>query len=254
MQTLTGKSVILTGGAGDIAQVAVRSFIDAGARVMLVDLSEEGLRAVTESLQNDAVRYCVADVTSEDGTAEYVAATLAAFGTVDVLLANAGIEGPVASVAEYDTESFRKVIDVNVMGPFLGIKHVFPIMMANGGGSIIITSSIMGVGGGAGLSAYSTSKHAVLGLMRSCAKEGGEHNIRVNSINPAPVDGHMMRSLESGLMPEDPEAMRQALVASIPMQRYAAASDVANMMLFLASDESRFLSGSVYMVDGGYAA
>jgi NAD(P)-dependent dehydrogenase (short-subunit alcohol dehydrogenase family) len=136
----------------------------------------------------------------------------------------------------------------------LGIKHVFPVMADNGGGSIVITSSIAGVSGSPGLAAYNASKHAVIGLMRSCAREGGEHNIRVNTINPSPVEGRMIRSLEAGTMPESPDTMRETLTASIPLQRYAAPADVANLMLFLASEESRFLNGSVYMVDGGMTA
>ena len=142
MGTVAGKSIILTGGAGDIARVVARNFLDAGAQIMLVDLDGSKLRQVAESLESDSVRHCVADVTAEDSTANYVAATMEAFGKIDVLLANAGIEGPVSPVAEYDTESFRKVVDVNLMGVFLGIKHVFPVMAAGGGGSIIITSSI----------------------------------------------------------------------------------------------------------------
>ncbi|MEJ2178426.1 MAG: SDR family NAD(P)-dependent oxidoreductase [Gammaproteobacteria bacterium] len=254
MGTVTGKSVILTGGAGEIARVAARSFLDAGAHVMLVDLDENRLREATESLKSDSVRHFVADVTSEESTASYVAATMESFGRIDVLLANAGIEGPVLPVGEYDTGAFMKVIEVNLIGVFLGIKHVFPVMKAGGGGSIVITSSIMGVSGASGLSAYNASKHAVIGLMRSCAKEGGEHNIRVNTINPAPVEGRMMRSLETGTMPDNPDSMREQLEARIPLQRYAVPGDVANLMLFLASEESRFLTGSVYMVDGGMAS
>ncbi|MFT6771320.1 MAG: NAD(P)-dependent dehydrogenase (short-subunit alcohol dehydrogenase family), partial [Congregibacter sp.] len=206
MHTVSGKSVILTGGAGDIAQVALKLFVEAGAKVMLVDLDENHLQAITDKFNASDVQYCVADVTSESDTASYVAATLQAFGKVDVLLANAGIVGPVAAVSEVDTQSFQQVLDINVTGVFLGLKHVFPVMASNGGGSIVITSSIMGVSGGPGLSAYAASKHAVVGLMRSCAKEGGAHNIRVNTVNPAPAEGRMMRSLEQGLSPDDPQA------------------------------------------------
>lgn len=254
MATVTGKSVILTGGAGDIARVVAQRFLDAGAQVMLVDLNEDKLREITDSLGDKAVRYCVADVTAEDDTARYVAATLTAFGKIDVLLANAGIEGPVAPIAQYDTASFRKVLDVNLIGAFLGIKHVFPAMTENGGGSIVITSSIAGLSGLQGLSAYTASKHAVIGLMRSCAKEGGPVNIRVNTINPSPVEGRMIRALETGTMPESPDTVREMLTATIPLQRYAVPDDVANLMLFLASEESRFLTGSVYSVDGGMNA
>ncbi|EAQ96809.1 SDR family NAD(P)-dependent oxidoreductase [Congregibacter litoralis] len=254
MQGVKDKTVILTGGAGDIAKVAARRFVDAGAKVMLVDLDESSLRDIASECREDDLRYTVADVTSETDTAAYVAATVGAFGGVDVLLANAGVEGPSAPVSEFDLQSFQKVLDVNVMGVFLGIKHVFPVMAAGGGGSVVITSSVAGVSATPGICAYGTSKHAVIGLMRACAKEGGPQNIRVNTINPSPVEGRMMRSLESGLMPEDPTAQYEAIKSAIPMERYADPEDVANLMLFLASEESRFLNGATYMVDGGMTA
>ena len=166
-------------------------------------------------------------------------------------MANAGIEGMVAPLTDYDTAMFDRVMAINVRGPFLGIKHVFPVMAAAGGGSIIITSSVAGVSGVANVSAYGASKHAVIGLMRAAAREGGEANIRVNTVNPAPVEGRMIAALESGLMPEDTGAVRDGLEAGIPLRRYALPEDVANLMLFLASDQSRYLSGATYMVDGG---
>jgi NAD(P)-dependent dehydrogenase (short-subunit alcohol dehydrogenase family) len=254
MANVKDKSVVLTGGAGDIARVVAARFVDAGARVLLVDLDETKMQAVVAELGSDAVHYCVADVSSEEDTRKYIAAAVDLFGAVDVLLANAGIEGPVSPVAECDKAAFEKVLAVNVTGPFLGIKHVFPVMAANGGGSIVITSSIMGVSGSSGLAAYTTSKHAVIGLMRSCAVEGGEHNIRVNTVNPAPVEGRMISALEQGSMPDSPETVREGLEAAIPIHRYAVPDDVANLMLFLASEESSYLTGGVYMVDGGLSA
>jgi NAD(P)-dependent dehydrogenase (short-subunit alcohol dehydrogenase family) len=254
MAIMKGKSVIITGGAGDIARAAARRFLEAGASILLVDLNERGLKETVSALQSEAVRYRVADVTSEADTRGYVGHAVELFGTVDTLVANAGIEGEVAPVSEYDTAGFRKMMDINVTGVFLGIKHVFPVMSANGGGSIVITSSIAGVKGSSGVSAYNTSKHAVIGLMRSCAREGGEYNIRVNTVNPAPVEGRMMRSLEAGLMPETPDIVRDSMIETIPLNRYGRPEDVANLMFFLASDQARFISGGVYMVDGGMTA
>ena len=254
MTTVSGKSVILTGGGGEIGREVARQFLAGGAQVLLVDLNESALQEAVQALGGDNVDYCVADVTSEEDTKAYVAKALEVFGRIDVLLANAGIEGVVAPVAEYPADAFRRLIDINVIGPFLGAKHVFPAMAESGGGSIIITSSIAGVSGSPGLSAYNTSKHAVIGLMRSVCKEGGPVNIRVNTVNPAPIEGRMIESLEQGSNPESPEDMREAMIASIPMGRYGVPSDVANLMLFLASEESRFLTGGVYMVDGGLTA
>jgi NAD(P)-dependent dehydrogenase (short-subunit alcohol dehydrogenase family) len=254
MAAVENKSVIITGGAGDIAKVAARCFVDGGATVLLVDINETALQSIVAELDSDRVGYHVADVTSEEDTRAYIAEAVSRYGGVDVLLANAGIEGVVAPVTEYDTDMFDRVMAVNVRGVFLSIKHAFPVMAAAGGGSIVITSSVAGVGGTAGISAYTASKHAVIGLMRSVAKEGGEFNIRVNTVNPAPVEGRMIASLESGLMPEDTGTARENLVASIPLGHYAQPADVAGLMLFLAGDDSRYLTGGVYMVDGGMTA
>jgi NAD(P)-dependent dehydrogenase (short-subunit alcohol dehydrogenase family) len=254
MGSVSGKSVILTGGAGEIAREVARQFLDGGAKVLLVDLDEPALQIAVQALGREQVDYCVADVTSEEDTKGYVSKAVEVFGRVDVLLANAGIEGPVAPVSEYPTDAFRRLIDINVVGPFLGAKHVFPVMAETGGGSLVITSSVAGVSGSPGMSAYNTSKHAVIGLMRSLCKEGGPLNIRVNTVNPAPIEGRMIESLERGIMPESPQEMRAAMIEAIPMGRYGVPSDVANLMLFLASEESRFLSGGIYMVDGGLTA
>ena len=153
MTSVDGKSIILTGGAGDIGREAARQFTAAGARVLLVDLDEARLQQAVSDIGSDAVSYCVADVTSEADTENYVATAVERHGGVDVLLANAGIEGKIAPIGDYDLHSFEQVMAVNVRGPFLGIKQVFPIMAANGGGSIVITSSIAGVVGTVNLTA-----------------------------------------------------------------------------------------------------
>lgn len=254
MTNVKDKSVILTGGAGDIGKVVAQLFLTHGAKVMLVDRNEAALQDVVAALNSAAVSYCVADVTSEVDTQKYVAAALEVNGRIDVLLANAGVEGPVVPITEYEKAAFDQVMAVNVGGPFLGIKHVLPVMAASGGGSIVITSSIAGVAGASGISAYNASKHAAIGLMRSAAIEGGPLNVRVNTVNPSPVEGRMIQALEVANMPDSPEVVRAGLQAQIPMQRYAVPEDVANLMLFLASEESKFLNGGVYMVDGGMTA
>lgn len=251
MNAERSKSVVVTGGAGEIGQEAARQFLAEGARVLLVDIDEGALQMAVKKLDSERVNYCRADVTSEEDTMAYVGRAVELYGGVDVLLANAGVEGPVASLAEYDADTFRRLMDINVTGVFLGIKHVFPVMAGGGGGSIVITSSVAGIGGSPGLSAYTTSKHAVIGLMRSAAKEGGPLNIRVNTVNPAPVEGRMISSLEQGVTPDAPEDTRAAMISRIPMGRYGVPADVANLMVFLAGDQSGFLNGGVYMVDGG---
>ncbi len=253
MEKLNGKVAIITGGAGEIGAAAANRFVAEGAKVMLVDLDEQALKERVAGLGSNLASYCVADVTSGADTQHYVDATVEQFGGVDIYLANAGIEGQVASIMDYDEEIFDKVMSVNVKGVWLGIKHLFPVMK-EGGGSIIITSSVAGIKGAPGLSAYNTSKHAVIGLMRSASLDGAPFNIRVNTVNPSPVETRMMRSLEAGMDPTNAEVVRARIKESIPLGRYAEPSDIANIMLFLAADESAFLTGGVYMADGGTTA
>ena len=146
------------------------------------------------------------------------------------------------------------MIAVNVRGVWLSLKYAIPEMRKRGGGSIIISSSVAGLRGTAGVTPYCTSKHAVIGLMRAAALECAPFNIRVNTVNPSPVETRMMRSLEEGLMPGNPGEVRAMLKAMIPLQRYAEADDIAKLMRFLASDDSAFITGSVYSADGGLNA
>ena len=157
-------------------------------------------------------------------------------------------------ITDYAIDTFDKVMAVNVRGVWLGLKYAAPEIAKRGGGSIVITSSVAGVRGAAGVSAYIASKHAVIGLMRTAALEMAAKKIRVNTVNPAPVDTRMMRSLEAGFQPDDPGQAKEMMSAMVPLQRYAEPVEVARIMLFLASDESSYCSGGVYMVDGGMTA
>jgi NAD(P)-dependent dehydrogenase (short-subunit alcohol dehydrogenase family) len=170
---------------------------------------------------------------------------------VDILLANAGIEGAVAPIVETAEEDFDRVIAVNVKGVWLGLKSAIPAMTARGGGSIVITSSVAGITPTPNIAPYGASKHAVIGLMRAASRECAPLNIRVNTVNPSPVDTRMMRSLEAGMSPGDPEAAKQRIAATIPLGRYAQPDDIAKVMLFLASDDAAFITGSIYKADGG---
>ena len=254
MDRLKGKVAIITGGAGGIGRAAGAQFVAEGANVLLVDLEADALRDAARSIGSNRVATCVADVTKPDDNARMVADCIERFGGVDVFLANAGIEGRVKPITDCDVEIFDRVIAVNVRGVWLGLKHVIPAMQKRGGGSIVITSSVAGVGGAAGVAPYVTSKHAVIGLMRSAALECAPSKIRVNTVNPSPVETRMMRSLEEGLMPGQQAAVHQMMVDRIPLGRYAEPQDIAKVMMFLASDDSAFLTGGVYMADGGMTA
>lgn len=254
MGRLDNKVAIITGGAGGIGLQAGRLFAQEGAKVLLVDLHENALKEAVQTIGSDAVRYCAADVTQPDQTQRYIQAAVEQFGGVDILLANAGIEGEVKPITDYAIDTFDQVMAVNVRGVWLGLKYAAPEIDKRGGGSIVITSSVAGVRGAAGVSAYIASKHAVIGLMRTAALEMAKMKIRVNTVNPAPVDTRMMRSLEKGFEPDDPGRAKEMVSAMVPLQRYADPVEVARIMLFLASDESSYCSGGVYMVDGGMTA
>jgi NAD(P)-dependent dehydrogenase (short-subunit alcohol dehydrogenase family) len=257
MARLTGKVAIITGGAGGIGRAAGTLFAEEGANVLLVDLDEAALRDAVSSIGSDAASYVAADTTQPDEVERFVKTAVDRYGGVDVFLANAGIEGQLRLIQDYPIEVFDRVIAVNVRGVWLGLKYVIPAMRERGGGSIVITSSTAGIRGSAGLSAYVTSKHAVIGMMRTAAMECAPFKIRVNTVNPAPIETRMMRSLEEMIAENigaDSEMVGQIkgdFTANIPLGRYGEPEEVARMMLFLASDESSFCTGGVYMVDGG---
>ena len=254
MGRLDGKVTVITGGAGGIGIAAAKRFVEEGSDVLLVDLDEAALADAVSQIGSNKVSYFVGDVTKVEDNQAMIDMATERYGGVDNFLANAGIEGDVAPILEYSEDRFDQVMAVNVKGPFLGLKAAVPALMKRGGGSIIITSSIAGVKGSPGVAPYVTSKHAVIGMMRSAAKEFAEHNIRVNTVNPSPVETRMMRSLEEGIAPGAAEQAKASMEAAIPMGRYAEPADIANIMLFLASDDATFITGSVYMADGGSAA
>jgi NAD(P)-dependent dehydrogenase (short-subunit alcohol dehydrogenase family) len=251
MERLQGKVAVITGGAGGIGRAAGMLFAAEGADVLLVDLDEAALKEAVTATGSNRVSYFVGDVTrAEDNLAMMQCAT-DRYGGVDVFLANAGIEGDVRPITEYDEARFDQVMAVNVKGVFLGLKAAIPAMQARGGGSVVITSSVAGVRGAPGVAAYVTSKHAVIGLMRSAARECAPLNIRVNTVNPSPVETRMMRSLEEGMQPGAADTAKQVITAGIPLNRYGTPEEIARVMLFLASDDSAWVTGSVYMADGG---
>lgn len=260
MGQLEGKVALITGAGGGIGRAAAQLFVDEGARVALVDLDGGALAEQAAALGRQSASCHAADVTDARQTRAYVAAACEHWGGIDILLANAGVEGPVAPIDEYPDEAFDRVLAVNLRGAFLGIKHAFPPMRERGGGSIVVTSSTAGVSGSAQMSAYSVSKHAVIGLVRTAAIEGAAHRIRVNAVNPAPIETRMMRSIErmradGSLDPQmTAERTRDRTRERIPLGRYGQPMEVARMMAFLAGDQASFCTGGVYMVDGGWAA
>lgn len=252
---LQNKVAVITGGAGNIGLATAKRFLQEGAEgIVLVDLGKEGLEKAEAALASDRVISVAADVSKADDVRRYTEAAIQKFGRIDVLFLNAGIEGIVKPLAEYPEDVYDKVLAVNTKSVWLGMKYAFPHMKAGGGGSVIITSSVAGLQGTPQMIAYTTSKHAVIGSMRVGALEGAPDKIRVNSIHPAPVDNRMMRSLEEGFAPGAGAEAKKGFEQMVPLGRYATNEEIAALALFLASDDSGFITGSMYVVDGGMTA
>lgn len=255
MKRLKDKVALITGGAAGIGLETARLFVNEGARVALIDLTKRDLETAASELDGPGdVLTIAADVSQPGDTARYVKETMDRFGRIDVFFNNAGIEGKVAPLVDQKLDDFDRVMAVNVRGAFLGLKHVLPVMTGRKSGSIINMSSIAGLKGSPYVAPYITSKHAVVGLTRAAAIEAAPYGVRVNSVHPSPVNTRMMRSLEDGFNPGHGEAVKQQLISTIPLGRYGESADIASLVLFLASDESVFITGAQYPVDGGMAA
>ena len=249
---LDGKVAVVTGAAGVIGTATLRLLAERGARIVAVDRRETDLKEAIKDLPASAEALALAaDVTEEDEVAGYVRATVETFGTIDVFYNNAGIEGDVKPITDYPLASFRKVLDVNVVGVFLGIKHVLPVMLNQNRGSIINTASIAGLVGSPQIAVYSASKHAVIGLTKSAAWECTGTNVRVNCVCPGLIDSRMLSAIIQGRTPGNAPMPNEKLVERIPARRLGQASEVASIVAFLASDEASYVSGSAYTVDGG---
>ena len=242
MGRLDGRVALVTGGARGQGAAEATLFASEGAAVVLTDvLDKEG----NETAATIGGSYLHQDVTSEDEWRTIVQEVVRQHGKIDVLVNNAGIYMS-GALTEMPLEDYRRIIDVNQVGVFLGMKHVAPVMIDDGSGSIVNISSIAGFRGGRGSIAYGASKWAVRGMTKTAAQELGQHGIRVNSIHPGLIDTAMLQQvpgIDSGGL--------DAFNRSIPLGRVAEADEVAKLALFLASDESSYCSGAEFLIDGG---
>jgi NAD(P)-dependent dehydrogenase (short-subunit alcohol dehydrogenase family) len=253
LQGLAGKVVVVTGGASGIGRASVERLLEEGARVVLVDHDAERVAQALSELRDREVAGAVADVSTEGGTEAYFAAARERFGRVDGLHANAGIEGPVGSIAEIDMADYDRLMAVNLRGVFLGIRQMLrTLAQQGGGGAIVCTASALGLRGRPGLAPYAASKAGVISLVKTAAMEAGPSGVRVNAVLPGPTDTSMIHRLveESG----DPAGARAALHAGIPLGRYGRPQEIAALAAWLLSDESSFVNGGIYTVDGGESA
>jgi 3alpha(or 20beta)-hydroxysteroid dehydrogenase len=240
-----GRVAIVTGAARGQGEAEARLFAAEGGKVVLADVLDEEGRAAAESI-GDAARFAHLDVTDEENWQAVVATAEEAFGPVSVLVNNAGILA-FNPIERQDAAEWRKVMDVNLTGAFLGIKTVVPSMKRAGFGSIINISSNGGMEGLPNLAAYSASKWALRGLTRSAAIELGRHDIRVNTVHPGGIDTPMTRF-------EGLDQTKAPFYRYLPLKRIGTVDDVAPVVLFLASDEARYVTGAEWAVDGGHLA
>lgn len=239
---LEGKIAIITGAAQGQGAHEARAFVDEGARVMLTDV-KDGVLALADELGGSA-RAMIHDVSDESQWSEVVAATLSAFGKLDVLVNNAGIFSP-GSMADSSRDSFVAHFNVNQLGTFLGMKAVIDAMKANGGGSIVNICSGAGQRGYPGIFSYLSSKWAVRGMTKAAARELAPFGIRVNSIHPGLIDTPMISGAAGNA-----DQMRE-LAATVPLGRVGTTDDVVEPVIYLASDMSSYVTGSEMTMDGG---
>jgi NAD(P)-dependent dehydrogenase (short-subunit alcohol dehydrogenase family) len=244
MGKLQGKVAVITGGASGIGAATARLFVSEGAKVVLVDLNEEKGKAFEQELKelNAGALFVKANITSEEEVADVFKQAVETFGKVDVVFNNAGI-GRVHSSHDLEYSEWRNTVNVDLDGVFLVAREAIREMLKTGGGAIVNTASMYGWVGSPGSAAYNAAKGGVINLTRSLALEYAEQNIRINALCPGFID-----------TPIIPEEMKQTLAGITPMKRLGKAEEMAKAVLFMASEDSTFMTGNTLTVDGGYTA
>jgi NAD(P)-dependent dehydrogenase (short-subunit alcohol dehydrogenase family) len=237
---LAGKVAIVTGAASGIGRASAQLFAAEGAHVIAADINEPA------SAHNIVGVRC--DAGNEDDVQHLIRSAVARFGGLDIFFANAGISGGIAGIFEQSAEDWQKILQVNLIGPFLAIKHAAPLIKERGGGSIICTASVAGIRSGAGGPAYSASKAGVISLVRTAAQQLATSNVRVNAICPGLIETGMTQPIYDRARERGVE---QKLGQLNPLRRGGEPQEIANAALFLASEESSYVNGHALVVDGG---
>jgi cyclopentanol dehydrogenase len=251
MNRLENKVAIITGAAGGMGAAEAKLFANEGAKIIITDVQEEKLKAVAGEIKANGgvVEYVVHDVSSEDSWKKVAEKAFSAFGKIDILVNNAGILGDIMGPLEERTvEEFNKVLSVNLLGQFIGVKTVVPFMKKVGAGSIINISSVGGITGSGNGTAYTASKGGSRIYTKGAAVELAKDNIRVNSVHPGYVESPMTTQMKGA------DAFKNGALSITPMGRGAKLEEIAYGVLFLATDESSFMTGSELVIDGGLTA
>jgi len=248
MKSLDKKVALITGSGSGIGRAAALLFAREGSKVVVSDINTEHGNAVVAEIQQQGGEaiFIKADNSKPEDHAALVDQTMKKFGALHIAVNNAGIGGPLASTADYPLEGWQKVIDINLSGVFYGIHYQIPAILVSGGGSIVNVASILGQAGTKMSPAYVAAKHGVVGLTKAAALENADKGIRINAIGPGYIKTPLLEFLD--------ETTLNTLVGLHPIGRLGESEEIAELILWLGSDKSSFVTGSYYAIDGGYLA
>ena len=255
MSIFKDKTIIITGAAMGLGLAASKAIAQKGANLSIVDYNAEALEKAKAEIQSVApaakIITIVADVSNEQAVKNYVDKTVEEFGRIDGFYNNAGIEGKQAPLVDYDINVFKKVIDINLMGVYYGLKYVIPVMQKQGGGKIVNVASVGGIRGVVNQMPYVASKHAVSGMTKNAAIEYGKDGIYTNAIAPGAILTPMVAEAFKQVNPSNPKAAETTYAQRNPTRHLGKPEDVGNLVAYLLSDECQYVNGQTIAIDGG---